>query len=119
MMVWQWLSSFEALALQRTVWLFPFVLGNKGITISQCSFSVMALKKEKIQQQHSVMFWDLVLPSHQLPCSIAPRVGVGYLEVWLHHLVKAWLGQGMALASALVLQRKELSNEGTVSSGSN
>lgn len=58
------------------------------------------------------MFWDLVLPSHQLPCSIAPRVGVGYLEVWLHHLVKAWLGQGMALASALVLQRKELSNEG-------
>lgn len=65
------------------------------------------------------MFWDLVLPSHQLPCSIAPRVGVGYLEVWLHHLAKARRGQGMALASALALQRKEHSKEGTVSSGSN
>lgn len=49
-------------------------------------------------------------PASSLFCS---TVRVGLPEVWLH-LAKARLGQGMALAAALVWQCEEHSDEGTV-----
>lgn len=68
MMVWQWLSSFEALGVQRAIWLFPFVLGNNGVTISQFTFLVMAVKKGK--KSVTLLSNILGLSSAKPPCSL-------------------------------------------------